>query len=87
MRVPGWRLDSVWHESGIKVSRWFLEYNRSLARKCLEVFFKSGQVKLEQVKSGQVKSEHAKSGQVKLRQVNKLGQVKSGHVKSRQVKF
>ena len=52
--VRVWHVGSVWNKSGMKVSRRFLECNRSLHRKCLEVFFKSGQVKLVQVKSGQV---------------------------------
>ena len=61
MRVSGRHLGSVWNESGMKVSRKFLESNRSLHRKCLEVFFKSGQVRSVQVQLGQVKL-----GKVKL---------------------
>ena len=40
VRVSGRRLDSVWNEPGMKVSRRFLEVvsARSLLRKCLEVF-------------------------------------------------
>ena len=78
---PWWAPGLCLNESGIKVSRRFLECNTSLSRKCLEVLFKSVQVKL-----GQVKLEQAKSGQVNCRQIE-LGQVKSGQANLGQVNW